>query len=52
MAIAKITGPMLQANLERQGTNLSVDAAAYFDVNNYRLGVNNCLLYTSDAADE
>lgn len=32
---------MLQANLVRQGTNLSVDATAYFDVNNYRLGVNN-----------
>jgi hypothetical protein len=41
MAIGKISGVMLQANLVRQGTNLSVDATAYFDVNNYRLGVNN-----------
>ena len=41
MAIGKITGTMLQANLERQGTNISIDAAAYFDVTNYRLGVNN-----------
>lgn len=32
---------MLQANLERQGQNISIDAAAYFDVNNYRIGVNN-----------
>jgi hypothetical protein len=32
---------MLQANLERQGQNISIDAAAYFDVNNYRVGVNN-----------
>jgi hypothetical protein len=40
MALARITGPMLQANLERQGTNISIDAAAYFDVQNYRLGVN------------
>jgi hypothetical protein len=41
MSIARISGTMLQANLERQGTNLSIDAAAYFDVSNYRLGVNN-----------
>jgi len=41
MTLARITGPMLQGNLERLGTNLSVDAAAYFDVNNYRLGINN-----------
>ena len=41
MAIARISGTMLQANLERQGTNLSIDAAATFDVVNYRLGVNN-----------
>jgi hypothetical protein len=41
MAIARINGGMLQANLERNGTNISIDAAAYFDVNNYRLGVNN-----------
>jgi len=41
MAIGKISGTMLQANLERQGTNISIDATAYFDVNNHRLGVNN-----------
>jgi hypothetical protein len=41
MAIARINGPMLQANLERQGTNIQIDLAAYFDVNNYRVGVNN-----------
>jgi hypothetical protein len=40
MAIGKISGTMLQANLERQGTNISIDATAYFDVNNFRLGVN------------
>ena len=49
MTIGKITGPMLFGNLERQGTNLSIDATAYFDVNNYRLGVNtNTPLYTLD----
>jgi hypothetical protein len=49
MAIARISGSMLQANLERQGTNLSIDAAATFDVNNYRLGVNtNSPQYTLD----
>ena len=32
---------MLQANLERQGTNISIDATAFFDVNNHRFGVNN-----------
>ena len=41
MALARINGPMLQANLERQGTNIQIDLAAYFDVNNYRVGVNN-----------
>jgi hypothetical protein len=40
MALARINGPMLQANLERQGQNISIDAAAYFDVNNYRVGIN------------
>ena len=40
MAIGKISGTMLQANLERQGTNISIDATAYFDVNNHRFGVN------------
>jgi hypothetical protein len=41
MTIGRISGPMLFANLERQGTNISIDAAAYFDVTNYRLGINN-----------
>ena len=41
MALARINGPMLQANLERQGQNISIDAAAFFDVNNYRVGINN-----------
>jgi hypothetical protein len=41
MAIARINGPMLQANLERQGTNIQIDLAAFFDVTNYRVGVNN-----------
>ena len=42
MAIGKISGPMLQTNLERQGVDLSVDTnVAYFDVTNRRLGVNN-----------
>jgi len=42
MAIGKISGPMLQPNLERQGVDLSVDGnVAYFDVTNRRLGVNN-----------
>jgi hypothetical protein len=42
MAIGKISGPMLQTNLERQGVDLSVDTnVAYFDVTNKRLGINN-----------
>ena len=49
MALAKINGPMLQANLERHGVNISIDSAAYFDVNNYRVGVNNSSpMYTLD----
>lgn len=41
MAIGKISGPMLQTNLERQGVDLSIDTdTAYFDVTNKRLGVN------------
>lgn len=44
MAIGKISGPMLQPNLERQGVDLSIDGnVAYFDVTNRRLGVNNSL---------
>lgn len=41
MAIGKISGPMLQSNLERQGVDLSVDDnAVYIDVTNNWLGVN------------
>jgi hypothetical protein len=39
MAIARINGGMLQSNLERNGSSISIDATAYFDVNNYRLAV-------------
>ena len=40
MAIGKISGPMLQTNLERQGVDLSIDTdVAYFDVTNKRVGV-------------
>jgi hypothetical protein len=39
--IGKITGPMLVANLQRDGINLSIDdGLIYFDVINKRLGVN------------
>lgn len=39
MAIGKISGPMLQTNLARQGVDLSVDTdLAYFDVTNRRVG--------------
>jgi len=42
MAIGKISGPMLQTNLERQGVDLSIDTdALYVDVSNKRIGVNN-----------
>lgn len=42
MAIGKISGPMLQTNLARQGVDLSVDTdLVYFDVTNRRIGVNN-----------
>jgi hypothetical protein len=40
MAIGKISGPMLQTNLARQGVDLSVDTnLVYFDVTNRRLGI-------------
>jgi hypothetical protein len=39
MAIARINGGMLQSNLERNGSSISIDATAYFDVQNYRLAV-------------
>jgi hypothetical protein len=41
MAIGKISGPMLQTNLVRQGVDLAIDTdAVYVDVTNRRLGVN------------
>ena len=41
MAIGRISGPMLFANLERQGVDLSVEGnLIYFDVNRRRIGVN------------
>ena len=42
MAIGKITGQMLNSNLERAGNNLAIDAnLVYFDVNNRRVGISN-----------
>jgi hypothetical protein len=42
MAIARITGPMLQTDLERQGVNLSIDGnLVYADVSNRRVGIGN-----------
>ena len=41
MAIGRISGPMLRANLERQGVDLSIETdLLYVDVNNNRIGVN------------
>jgi len=41
MAIGRISGPMLRANLERQGVDLSIDTdLLYVDVNNNRIGIN------------
>ena len=41
MAIGRISGPMLKANLVRQGIDLSVDTdLLYIDTNNRRIGVN------------
>lgn len=41
MAIGRISGPMLFADLERQGLDLSIDGnLLYFDVNRRRIGVN------------
>lgn len=41
MAIGRISGPMLFANLERQGLDLSIEGnLIYFDVNRRRIGVN------------
>jgi hypothetical protein len=41
MAIGRISGPMLFANLERQGLDLAIEGnLLYFDVNRKRIGVN------------
>lgn len=41
MAIGRISGPMLFANLERQGLNLAIDGnLIYFDVNRRKIGIN------------
>ena len=41
MAIGRISGPMLQTNLERQGVDLSIDTdLLYVDVTNGRIGIN------------
>lgn len=40
MAIGKISGPMLQPNLERQGVDLAIDGnVLYADVTNRRVGI-------------
>lgn len=44
MAIGRISGPMLQSNLERQGINLSVETdLLYFDVTTNRIGIRNTI---------
>ena len=41
MAIGRISGPMLRANLERLGVDLSIETdLLYVDVNNNRIGIN------------
>jgi hypothetical protein len=42
MALGRISGPMLKANLERLGVNLAFDTdLLYLDVNASRIGINN-----------
>ena len=45
MAISRVPGYSLLANLDRQGTDLYISSngqtLTYFDVNNYRFGINN-----------
>ena len=42
MAIARINGPMLNSNLERQGVNLAIDGnLMYYDVTSRFVGINN-----------
>ncbi len=44
MAIGRISGPMLKANLVRQGVDLSVESdLLYIDVNNRRIGINTAI---------
>jgi hypothetical protein len=41
MAVGRISGPLLKANLERNGIDLAVETSLlYFDVNNNRIGIN------------
>lgn len=41
MAVGRISGPLLRANLERNGIDLAVETSLlYIDVNNNRIGVN------------
>ena len=48
MAIGRISGPMLRANLERQGVDLSIETdLLYVDVNNNRIGINQAVPTTS-----
>ena len=42
MAIGRISGPLLKANLLREGVNLAFENdLLYLDVNNNRIGINN-----------
>ena len=42
MAIGRISGPLLKANLLREGVNLAFETnLLYLDVNNSRVGINN-----------
>lgn len=52
MAIGRISGPMLRANLERQGVDLSIETdLLYVDVNNGRIGINKSIPTTSLQVD-
>ena len=45
MAVSRVPGYSLLANLDRQGTDLSLTSSGvtlqYWDVTNYRIGINN-----------
>jgi len=48
MAIGRISGSMLKANLDRQGVDLSIETdLLYVDVNNDRIGINEAVPTTS-----